>query len=515
MKKITVTIKDNSLIFKYRTNKPVQPNLLNTNVISNNELVFSDEYLIANDKIVSLFLCDLVKEKEIEEVVVSNNELGELIIGLLKKLPTINLFTITDNVNLSYELCEKIAKSKNIKKLNCYSIPQFMVENLDKYDVIVDSRNEILFTSNFMATNNFVSFSKMYYKNSIRISNILTNEDIQDIKIFCTINKYLRVIHLETYSLDALKTIIKILKDEKKKNVCIEIHEDIDNPDDILVLKNINKELKDYKLRISLVYSEDYLKSNYLRQVIFTTLKICALIIFAIVGSVLGYVAYNNYTSELKYKETMEEFRHLMSQDTSSGNTNIETDENQMINNYDVLFELNNDMVGWLTINGTKIDYPVLQTTDNSFYLNHNFYKEEDYDGWVFMDYRNDPVEYDDNTILYAHNRYTSGVMFGSLPSIRKDKWHEDKGNYVLTFNSLYGKQSWQIFSYYSIKVTNDYLRTRFKDDTEHQEFIDMITKRSLKDFDVEVTPNDKILTLSTCLNTSNGRFVVHAKLIE
>ena len=71
MKKITVTIQENTILFKYRTNKPVEQNLMNTNVISNNELVFSDEYLLENSKIVSLFLSDLVIEKNITNIVIS------------------------------------------------------------------------------------------------------------------------------------------------------------------------------------------------------------------------------------------------------------------------------------------------------------------------------------------------------------------------------------------------------------------------------------------------------------
>ena len=80
MKKITVTIQENTILFKYRTNKPVEVNLMNTNVISNNELVFSDEYLLENSKIVSLFLSDLVIEKNITNIVISNNILADIVL---------------------------------------------------------------------------------------------------------------------------------------------------------------------------------------------------------------------------------------------------------------------------------------------------------------------------------------------------------------------------------------------------------------------------------------------------
>ena len=93
MKKITVTIKDNTILFKYRIKKPVEPNLLNTNVISNNELVFSDEYLKENVKIVSLFLNELIQEKEITDVVISDmaTEIGEYAFAYASNLVNVEI----------------------------------------------------------------------------------------------------------------------------------------------------------------------------------------------------------------------------------------------------------------------------------------------------------------------------------------------------------------------------------------------------------------------------------------
>ena len=117
MKKITVIIKDDTILFKYRKNKLTEPNLLNTNVISNNELVFSDEYLKENTKIVSLFIKELISEKNITKIVISNNELACIVLDLLKNVQTIEELSITDNDNLTYALCEKVIKYKKIKLL--------------------------------------------------------------------------------------------------------------------------------------------------------------------------------------------------------------------------------------------------------------------------------------------------------------------------------------------------------------------------------------------------------------
>ena len=110
MKKITVIIKDDTILFKYRRTKTAEPDLLNTNVISNNELVFSDEYLIENTKIVGLFFKDLMIEKNINKVIISNNDLACIVLDLLKQIPNIESLTITDNDNLLYAICEKLIK---------------------------------------------------------------------------------------------------------------------------------------------------------------------------------------------------------------------------------------------------------------------------------------------------------------------------------------------------------------------------------------------------------------------
>ena len=249
---------------------------------------------------------------------------------------------------------------------------------------------------------------------------------------------------------------------------------------------------------------------------IFSTLKICSLIIFAIVISVFGYIAYNNYSSELEVNEIKDELNAIMNDTTSDEEVIVEDGERPIINSYNKLLEVNQDMVGWITIKGggVDIDYPVVRTTDNSYYLQRNFYGEKDYNGWVYMNYQNSIDELDANTIIFAHNRFTSGVMFGTLPKMRKSAFHKNKENYNITFNTLYENGTWKIFSYYGIDVTNDYLYINFAEEETHQEFINLITNRSEHDFGVEVTPKDKILTLSTCLD-DNKRFVVHAVLVQ
>ena len=271
-----------------------------------------------------------------------------------------------------------------------------------------------------------------------------------------------------------------------------------------------------------MIYSKDYLEKNYLKQIIFTTLKACSIIIFLIIGSIFGYIIFNNYQSELKVNDIKDEIIKVMDEEPVKEIApvlkNAPEQEQPVVQqeqaSYKKLLGKNSDTVGWLTVLGTKIDYPIVKGADNSYYLSRNFNREKDYNGWVFMDYRNDEQNLDSNTIIYGHNRYYSGVMFGTLNNVTKKKWLNNADNQYITFNTLYKSMTWKVFSIYSIDVTSDYLYINFENDESFQNFINLIKGRSNYQFDANVTVNDKILTLSTCLD-NDKRLVVHAVLIN
>lgn len=178
------------------------------------------------------------------------------------------------------------------------------------------------------------------------------------------------------------------------------------------------------------------------------------------------------------------------------------------------LRELNNQTVGWLEVKGTNINYPFVQTKDNTFYLNHSFDKKYNKAGWVFLDYRNDRNSLNKNTVIYAHGRVDT-TMFGSLKNIIKnDEWFNNHDNHIIRISTEKENTLWQVISYYSIDETNDYLKIDFSSDTEFKYFADMLIKRSIYDFKTNVNENDKIITLSTCYNNTK-RIVMHAKLIK
>lgn len=184
-----------------------------------------------------------------------------------------------------------------------------------------------------------------------------------------------------------------------------------------------------------------------------------------------------------------------------------------MINvDFNGLKRTNPDVVGWLKVNGTNINYPFVQSSDNDYYLTHSFNKSYNGAGWVFLDYRNNGTN-NKNTIIYAHGR-SNKTMFGTLKNVLNNGWLNNTNNYVIKISTETENSLWQIFSVYRIPTTSDYLQTNFNDETEYQNFLDMIKDRSSHNFDTNVVSTDNILTLSTCYNNSD-KMVVHAKLIK
>lgn len=186
---------------------------------------------------------------------------------------------------------------------------------------------------------------------------------------------------------------------------------------------------------------------------------------------------------------------------------------NMMEVDFSELLSENKDTVGWIRVEGTNINYPVVRSGDNDYYLNHSFDKSWNSAGWVFLDYRNNLEELGKNTIIYAHGRYDE-TMFGSLKNALTSGWTNDSGNYVVKMSSSRENTLWQVFSVYEIPTTSDYLKIEFSDDMEFEEFAEKLLERSQFDFRTGVSANDKILTLSTC-GSEKTRVVMHAKLIK
>jgi len=181
--------------------------------------------------------------------------------------------------------------------------------------------------------------------------------------------------------------------------------------------------------------------------------------------------------------------------------------------NFNDLTQKNNDTVGWINVNNTNINYPVVQSKDNDFYLTHSYDKSVNEAGWVFLDYRNSNTFSDKNTIIYAHSRLDKS-MFGSLSKVLKKDWYSNKSNHIIRISTPSEDTLWQIFSTYVIEEESYYITVDFNNNDSYQKFLNTIKDRSKYNFDANLNPNDKIITLSTCYSDTK-RTVVHAKLIK
>ncbi len=182
--------------------------------------------------------------------------------------------------------------------------------------------------------------------------------------------------------------------------------------------------------------------------------------------------------------------------------------------NFNDLLNKNPDTVGWIEVKGTNINYPIVQTTNNEYYLNHAFDKTKNDAGWVFMDYRNDAKNFDQNTIIYAHSRYNK-TMFGSLKNILSSSWYNNKNNHIIRMSTPTENTMWQVFSVYTIAAESYYITPNFSDVNSYQTFLNTLKSRSEVQFSASLNTNDKILTLSTCQDNFGHRVVMHAKLIK
>ncbi|MCL2351927.1 MAG: class B sortase [Firmicutes bacterium] len=172
----------------------------------------------------------------------------------------------------------------------------------------------------------------------------------------------------------------------------------------------------------------------------------------------------------------------------------------------------NGDIVGYLDVPGTNIQYYITQAADNDFYMTHDISKRASNAGWLFLDYENDFTRQDKNTIIYGHNMKAK-IMFHELRNFLNGDFA--RGNRYLRLMTLYGEQTYEIFAVFETD-TNFYYNLVNIDDGQFGLILDTMNAKSLFDFGVEVHTGDRILTLSTCSNLpDDSRLVVAGKLIE
>lgn len=183
-----------------------------------------------------------------------------------------------------------------------------------------------------------------------------------------------------------------------------------------------------------------------------------------------------------------------------------------MPENYDKLYQMNNDFRGWLYIPNTKISYPLAQTTNNDYYLNHNFKKEKNSGGSVFISSDNKEPFVDKNTIIHGHHM-RDGSMFADLMKFKDQSFAKGNPIYVNTKEKVF---QYEVFSVFFEKANSDSYLNKFSSSQVYLKYLNNLKGKSM--FDLGRPPfgqDDKIITLSTCdYDVNDGRLLVCAKLV-
>lgn len=200
--------------------------------------------------------------------------------------------------------------------------------------------------------------------------------------------------------------------------------------------------------------------------------------------------------------------------------TEEEEIELEVLEEYQTLYSKNRKLIGWLKIDDTIIDYPVMQTANNEYYLDHNFNQEYDKNGSLFLDKDCDAVRRNTNLIIYGHHM-KSGKMFGNLNSYSNEEY--GKKHSLIQFDTIYEKGTYEVMYVFRSRIYNEdevvFKYYQFFDAASETEFnsnMQEMAALSLYDTGVTASYGDELLTLSTCDSSeTDGRFVVVAKRVS
>lgn len=248
-------------------------------------------------------------------------------------------------------------------------------------------------------------------------------------------------------------------------------------------------------------------KREILRRVIFyISLIVFIVCAFKLFGICKGY--YDN-------KKSYNEIREYAPQEVETPDNNQEEAPKFVFTkeNYDKLLSMNEDFKGWLYIPGTNISYPLVQTDNNDYYLHHNFEKESNSGGAIFISSNNENPFEDANTIIHGHHM-RDGSMFATLMNFKEEDFAKTTPIYVNTKDKLL---EYQVFSVFYETANNDSYQNGFVSDEDYLAYVNTLKGKSLFNLEVpEFTAADKMITLSTCdYDVNDGRLLVCAKLVS
>ena len=237
-------------------------------------------------------------------------------------------------------------------------------------------------------------------------------------------------------------------------------------------------------------------------------LNVALLLVTIIMLGIACFAGFKLVTGLLSYKAGDDVYETIY---TEAGNTSLGEGETEI--DFEKLKAINPEFVGWLKLDGTVINYPVAQHTDNEYYLEHLFNGDVNHMGCVYFDYRNASDLSDRNTMIYAHHT-NNGSMFYRLEEYKNQSFYETHPHFV--FTAEHGTYLFEPFAGKVMDGNVPFVQIVFDSDQEFldymQEFIDGSTFQS----PIKVTAEDKIVTMSTCTDDfSNARYVLLSKVTK
>ena len=242
-------------------------------------------------------------------------------------------------------------------------------------------------------------------------------------------------------------------------------------------------------------------------------LKALYILLFISIAVFCFYKAYEIKEEQTKIKEEQTELIDIA--EIPEKVEDIE--EKKEVINFQDLININSDFIGWIKIEDTNINYPIVQGTNNTYYLKHSFYKEYSNAGSIYMDATANSNFSSKNTFIYGH--YTSdGSMFGQIGKyMKQDFYDKHKEIYIYTSEQNY---KLEVFSVHVDKASSKSYQMNFTTDESDKDYIDLMKSYSVIKSDIEIDyTEDRIVTLYSCSHerghAKDDRYFVHAKLIE
>lgn len=231
---------------------------------------------------------------------------------------------------------------------------------------------------------------------------------------------------------------------------------------------------------------------------------------FLTVAAFCFYQAYFSYTQEQKQVRLFDSLVEIVEQ-TDGKEISLTGNKPE----YDKLYQKNKDMVGWIRIEGTEINYPVMQTPETpNYYLNHNFNKEYSSFGVPYLQ-ENCNIKTSDNLIIYGHH-IKNGKMFGALESYKSEGFYKEHKK--IRFDTLTEYAEYEIFDVFKTSADNGFRYNAFvkaENESDFMAYVNKCTELSFYDTGITAEYGSTLLTLSTCeYSADNSRLVIVAKKI-